>query len=258
MAGPVCNQLFKVAIYRMEFSKKIGQTEAPAGSRYLIVDFGASSIASGAATQLDVDQYATLIEDGVYQVQPVKEVLGMPYQFHGLVRFIPGFVRHGALVFLVPEQAGRLELLLAASEMDPLSFVLTPNVQARAQPRPVQRIRDGDAIEVLINGVTWVDRLGESAAPEGQRYLIMDLMVSNTMPKDGVIAQPEQFVLSDGQVEFKESGATEKLVHPLLGEHVVPAGRRGRFEVAFEVPKDTRSLRLKYTGYTKTEEVPLP
>jgi len=41
-------------------------------------------------------------------------------------------------------------------------------------------------------------------------------------------------------------------------ERVVPAGRKGRFEIAIEAPKDAQGLRLRYSGCTKIEEVPLP
>ncbi len=258
LAAPQRNQFFEVAIYRTEFTKKLGQNEAPAGNQYLVVEFGASSTATGAATQLDFDQYAFLIQDGVYQSQPVKDLAGVPYFLHGLVRFIPEFVRRGVTVFLVPEQAGRLELLLSASQMDPLSFLLTPDRQAKPQPQPAGTIQDGDTAEILLNSWTWMDRLGDSTPARGRRYLVLDVTVSNKEPRQGLTVQPMQFLLTSGRTEFEPSRATEKLPHPLTGERNVPAGTRARFEVAFEAPRDAQGLRLKYQGFTKIEEVPVP
>ncbi len=256
--GPARNGLFEAAVYRTEFTRKVGQAEAPAGQQYLVVGFGASSVAPGAATQLDFSQYVYLIEDDVYQVQPVENLANVALLFQGLVRFIPGFVRHGVIVFEVPEQTGRMELLLAASQMDPLSFILTPTVQARPQPQPVRVIQDGNSAEVLINSATWTDRVGNMAAEEGRRFLVLDITVVNKEASQGLTLEPRQFALTDGRAVYEASTAKQKLAHPLVGERVIPAGKKGRFEIAIEAPKDARGLRLRYSGFTKIEEVPLP
>lgn len=256
-AGPSRNQFLDAAVYRTELTRSLGQAVAPAGSRYLVVDFGAASVVTGAATQLDLDQYAYLIEDGVYYYRVLTEPAGVPHLMHGVVRFIPGFVRRGTLAFLVPEQPGRLELLLDASMMVPLAFVLTPAVEARAQPRPARTITDGDVAQVLINSATAAARVGNHAPAAARRFVVLDITIVNRQTPQGLVVQLEQFVLLDGGTEIQASGATERLPHPMTAERVVPGGRRARFEIAFEVPQGS-TPRLRYQGFTKIEEVPLP
>ena len=274
LAGPVRNQFFDAAaVYRKEFTRQIGGVQAPAGSQFLVIDFGASAVTQSAQapstplsglssteriSALDFDQYAFLIEDDVYQSQPITDLAGVPFFLHGTVRFFPGFVRHGVIVFMVPERPGRLELLLAASSMDPLSFVLTPDVQAKRQPQPVRVIQDGTSAEILINSAVRVERLGGVAGPQGRQYVILDVTVWNKEPSQGLIIEPRQFALTDGKAIFAPADVARSLPHPLSGERVVPAGKRARFQLAYEVPAGLQGLRLKYQGYTKIEEVPLP
>jgi len=275
IAGPVRNQFFDAAaVYRKEFTRQIGGVQAPAGSQFLVIDFGASAVAPAQSDQassplsglsssqrisaLDFDQYAVLIEDDVYQSQPIKDLAGVPFLLQGTVRFFPRFVRHGVIVFTVPEQPGRLELILAASIMDPLNFVLTPDVRAKAQPQPVRVIQDGNSAEILINGASRVERIGGSPAPEGRRYIVLDITVWNKEPSQGLIMERRQFVLMDGRTTFQPADVTAASPHALTDERVVPAGRRARFELVYEVPADVASFRLQYQGYTKIEEVPLP
>lgn len=255
LAGPLRNQLFEVTIYRTQFARALGGTNAPAGLQYLVIDCGASSTTPGAATQIDVDQYAFLIEDGVYQSQPLKEVRPIPYLFQGLVRAIPQFERRGVMVFQVPEQSGRLELLFSASQMDPLRFVLTPDRLARPQPQPAGSIQDGNAIEVLLNRWTWLDRIGNVSPAGGSRFLVLDVTMVNRGAGPGLTVEPRQFAVLDAGQVIDASPATSALAHPLTGERAVSAGTRRRFEVAFEVPQAASGLRLRYSGYTKIEDV---
>lgn len=257
-AGPFRNQFFDAAVYRFEVTRKIGQAQAPPGRQFAIVEFGASSVVAGAATQLNFDQYASLIEDDVYHLAPVKDLPGVPFLFHGLVRFTPGLVRRGVIAFVVPEQPGRLELLLAASQMDPLSFVLTPDRRATAQPKSVRIIQDGQVAEIMINSARWSDVVDGMSAEAGRRFLVLDVTVWNREQRQGLIVQADQFVPTDGSTRFRPSGVTSRLAHPLVGERVVPAGRKARFEIGYEIPVELTSLRLRYQGFTKIEEVPLP
>lgn len=255
IAGPQRNQLFDVALFRTQFVKKAGTSEAPAGEQYLLVECSGASTAAGAATQIDLSQYAFLVQDGVYQSAPLANLPGVPHLFHGLIRFIPGYPRRGVIAFLVPEQPSRLELLFAASQMDPLRFVLTPDRQAAAQPSPRATIRDGDNIDVLINSWTWVDRLGDATPPDGGRYLVLDVTMANREAHSGLTVQKEQFSILSGATTIEVSGASERLRHSLLTERTVSASTRARFQVAYEVPQPGSDLRLRYQGFTKVEEV---
>jgi hypothetical protein len=49
----------------------------------------------------------------------------------------------------------------------------------------------------------------------------------------------------------------QKLAHPLLENSVVPAHRRGRFEVAFQAPINATKLVLYYRGFNREEKHPL-
>lgn len=258
MAGPARNQVLEAGVYRTEFTRQAGPATPPAGSRYLMVDLGMTSLSAGNVVQVDLNQFAFLIEDGVYQYRAAKELAGFPYQFYGTVNVLPGFLRRGVVVFVVPEQTGRLELLIAAARVEPLAFVLTPDVAAKAQPRPLRSIQDGDVAEIMLNAASAADRLGDAAAAAGRRFLVLDVTALNKDGRRGVIIQPVQFTLTDGQRTFTQSAATAKLLRGLVAERVIPAGGRGRFEIAFEVPTDAQGLRLKYQGFTKIEEVPLP
>jgi hypothetical protein len=96
------------------------------------------------------------------------------------------------------------------------------------------------------------------AAPAGRRFLVLDLTVVNRSRTRGLVVQPVQFTVTDGQQRTAPSPVTAKLPHGLAQERVVPPAGRGRFEVAFEVPAEASSLRLIYQGFTKIAEVPLP
>lgn len=256
--GPKRNQLIEAAVYRTETLRKLGDAEAPSGRRWLVVDLGAASVAAGAATQIDLDQYAYLVEDGVYQSQPAKDLAGVPYRLQGLTRFIPGFTRRGTIVFAVPEQAGSLELLFSASSMDPLSFPLTPDRRPAAQPKPARTIQDGDVAEILINGWRSAEQIGDATPAGGGRFQVLDVTVWNKAPRADVIAQPGQFVLLAGKKEIDASPATAALPHGLAGERTVPGGTRSRFEIAFEPPAGAKGLRLRYQGFTRIEEIAHP
>lgn len=258
LVGHVSNALFKAGVYRNEFVKQVGETSPPSGSRYLLVDFGATSLAAGLAAHLDLDQFAFLVEDGFFIGRPEAALPGLPYQFQGMTRFLPGFTRHGTIAFVVPEQTGRLELLLAAASMDPLRFVLTPNVAERPQPSPVRTVQDGKVGEVLINSVTFVDHIRDAKASSGQRYLVLDMTFRNKTADTGMDLDPQAFTVSARGKEFSRSDATAQLPHPLSEARFVPPQTRVRFEIAFEVPADARTLTMKYQGFEKTTEVTLP
>lgn len=255
IAGPHRNQLFDIAVYRTQFAKKIGSSEAPTGEQYLLVECSGASTAAGAATQIDLSQYAFLIEDGVYQSPPLADLPGVPHLLHGLVRFIPEYPRRGVMAFRVPEQPARLELLFAASQMDPLRFVLTPDRAVAVQPAPKATIRDGDNIDVLINSWAWTDRIGDAAPADGSRYLVLDVTMANREAHSGLTVQPQQFSILRSATTIEASAASDRLRHPLAGERTVSAGTRARFEVAYEVPQPASNLRLRYQGFTKVEEM---
>lgn len=258
VAGPARNQVLAASVYGVRTAAEAGTAQAPAGNRFLLVDVGATSLAPGQIAQVDVRQFVALVEDGVYLYRPAPELPRLAHQFHGVVSLLPDFERRGVLAFVVPEQTGRLELLVAAARVDPVTLLLTPDVAARGQPQPKATIPDGEVAEVLLNGTALTDQVGEVAAPAGRRFLVLDLTVVNRSRTQGLVVQPVQFTVTDGQQRTAPSPVTAKLPHGLAQERVVPPAGRGRFEVAFEVPAGASSLRLAYQGFTKVEEVPLP
>jgi len=61
--------------------------------------------------------------------------------------------------------------------------------------------------------------------------------VQNKEVRQGLILEPRQFALTDGRAVYEASAAKQKLAHPLVDGRVVPAGRKGRFEIAIEAPR---------------------
>jgi hypothetical protein len=258
ISGPARNQVLAAAVYGTRAVAEAGVAKPPPGSRFLLVDVGATSLAPGQIAQVDLGRFVSLVEDGVYLYRPAGELPGLPYQLHGVANLLPDFERRGVLVFVVPEQTGRLELLIAAARVDPVTLVVTPDIAARPQPQPKATIQDGEVADVLLNSAAFTEQVGDTPAPAGRRFLVLDVTVVNKSRTQGLVVQPVQSTVTDGQQRTGQSAVTGKLPHGLAQERVVPPAGRGRFEVAFEVPAGASSLRLTYQGFTKIEEVPLP
>jgi hypothetical protein len=257
VAGPARNQILAASVYGAQNVAEAGTAQAPADSRFLLVDVGVTSLAPGQIAQVDLTKFVYLIEDGVYQYRPAAEIPGLAHQFHGMINFLPEFERRGQLAFVVPAQTGRLELLISAARIDPLSLVVTPDIAARPQPQPEATIQDGDVAEILINDARLLDSVAGEAAPAGERFLVLDVTAVNKSATQGVAFQPGQFSLTGSGRQFAYSPATTNLRHGLAQERVVPARSRARFEVAFAVPSGGAELRVRYQGFTTMGEAVL-
>jgi len=264
IAGPMANDVLEVSAYGVQELARVGDSSAPAGQKYAVVQLGCTGKAEGSLVRVELENYASLRDPQGFSFTPAKDA-SAPGQFKGMVQFLPQTPQRGALVFQVPEQHGALTLVLTIPGNAPLELNL-PNTAtggaasaAAAKPPAVLfTIPDGDTLDVQVHGVSVAANLGSAQPEEGKRFLMLDLSLVNKADQGIEFQTGEQLKLLNGEEEIvADASSMEQLPHPLKENSVVPAHGRGRFEVAYQVPTGAGKLVLYYRGFNREEKHPL-
>lgn len=207
-----------------------------------ILELTGTSVAKGSIVNMSMGEYAWLIEDDLYAYAPVEAKTAEP-SFNGMVRFLPeGYPNHGVLAFRIPEKHGKLKFGFYPEEGGHLEFDVTPDLkESKVELKPKATVKDGDLLQVEFLSA----KIADGRA-------IVDI-VATALGEDETVQTREQFLVDGAAC----SGHTAKLPHGPPEYLKVPKKKRRRFELAFDVDKDARELKLEYRGFTKGEVVTL-
>ena len=282
---PQRNEVLEVGVFGVESTKEHAGVKAPDEMTFVVVDLRARSLFSveadatafdpkaraGAKTRVgtvadwqESRRYTQLVVNGevAFAPLPSSTLTEEP-------RFLPDVLTGGSVVFLAPEKTVSLELRCdfpnAKSSLDgrlfrPQGITIPiegkrPKLEAR---KAILAIQD-DVFDVAVIELTTPAELAGQAAAEGQRFVALDITVSNT-GKKGEFFQPlEQLklVLAAGTLLAVDPAALDGVRAP-LPLIWIPPGERRSFQSVYRVPSAEAKLRLAYAGVSLQKTLNLP
>jgi hypothetical protein len=277
------NEVLEGGLFRAERVREFAGGKAPEGMSYLRVEFRARS---RMFTEADATAFDPKAKPGEkLQVGTVSDWTDARKHLHAIVdgeasrgpegdlglgeapRFLPDVLTGGPAVFLVPEKPRSLEIrcdfpnarLPDGNVVHPkaLIFLLEgkrPDPAARAAIVEI----DDDVFKVAVTGQALASEFAGTKAPEGTRFLVLDVSVTGAGTAGEQFQAPEQLLyatekgaqLPMHEATFLGPRAPAKLL-------LVPTGERRSFQAVFEIPETERRPRLAYRGVSKAVIVPL-
>ena len=168
-------------------------------------------------------RFGYFVTDTGYMTEPEPDTPWLARPWQDLAVFPPGVANEGQLSFLVPDDVKQTMLILRAGGGGDLD-VPAPHEVRPSWPRSVRTIADGNTARVhVLPALTPSSNL--PAPPQGQRLLVLDFVVENLTPAQGIEFQAsEQLrVLDAASTVFTVSPDSKQLPYRLTG-----AARAGR------------------------------
>lgn len=233
------------------------------GRRYYTVGMRGTSLSAsgqllgaskGDDVSIDVRRFVFAQDDRGCISRPEFSVAGVPNTFGDSMTFSPSKTTEGRLVFLVPDDAKKLRVLIAPAGTDGLAVPagddFTPD-----WPRPLHTIDDGTTMRILVLPSP-ASRSDLPRAAAGTEFVVIDVVVQNLSSDHGIEFQPsQQLRLMDGAGKFvMASPATRQLGCRMDDNDVIPPGHARRVMAVYEMPIGA-GRRLQYRGFEKTETV---
>ncbi|MCC7350647.1 MAG: VWA domain-containing protein [Phycisphaerales bacterium] len=271
IAPAMKNEVIEAGIFGVQRLTELEGHKAPDGRVYLQVDLRARSLFTFDADATAFDpkarpgqkmkigtvadwkesrQYLQLVADGVYAYGSLPRGT-----LEAEPRFLPDLFTGGMAVFCVPDKVQSLELRLDfpnaainGKTFRPKGIVLAIEGTRPPVPKPAAIATADDGLfNVAVTGQTVVVDYAGSQAPDGGRFLKLDLLVKN-VSKQGELfqtGQQLQFVSQSGQQSQYDPASLQGL-HPPMELLWIPAGEQRAFEVVYAIGADQTKPRLAY------------
>lgn len=261
VAGPATSGALTLSVASIEEVAAIGEKQAPAGTRFVVVNLLGQGAASVGDNYLKVkpENISRLMENAgyLYAPTPIETLDGA---WSGVVTFVPGTPQRGKLAFEVPAQHGPLTLsVMVPGEKAPMRLALSPASAPAKPPAPVVTIADGDTGSFHVYGVHRAQSFGAAKANTGEEFVILDVGIANHSGSGMDFQTEEQILLLNGGTTIAATGddlaATPR---GLVEDGVIPAHTLGRFEIPFRVPAGAVNLTVYYRGFENEQKAPLP
>lgn len=226
---------------------------------------GETTVVGTVADWLEADRYLHLVVDGVHAFTPDPALSTLPAE----PRFLPDAMTGGRVVFTVPDGFASLVLradfpnarLPDGSVIRPAAIRLPLQGEEPGEPAAVGlwSVRD-DTLEVTLAEMRVAERFAGVDAAAGQRFVVLDVIVTNHGER------PEWFQTGE-QLRYVDARGRQSAPHeatfagprrPTQPHVWVPDGETRAFQVAYLVADDERSPRLAFRGFTLAETVDLP
>jgi hypothetical protein len=243
-----------LAVKAFQLASATGGIDAPAGYQFAYVDIdierrGETALVSAFA------EYAMLVEDNQYAYPPHQSDQPLSPHLYKDLRYNPGVVVSGHLVFLMPLRHGDLNLVYFTAD-GPLVLDLTPEVEPATKPATLAGPSSDGLIMANLLGVSQ----HESATP-GNRVFALDVeLMLTTEERD--VAFPfdpqEALQLRDGQGRFYNPLPDEEGFRRALRKTLIWHDQSARGEVAFEVGENVSGLTLVIPFRDNPVELVLP
>lgn len=251
IAGPISSGGFTLSVMSVAETDTVGETHAPAGTRFVVVTARGQGDASIGDNYLQIDPASAsrLVEsDG--HLYPTVKVQGAEDVWSGAMRFVPATPQRGKLVFAVPAQHGPFALSVAVpGQPAPMRLALSSTVSSSAKlPPPLTTIQDGSTATFYLYGVR-----------RNGALLILDVAIENKTGSGMDFQTKEQIEMLQGDTTI--NATDEDLAaspRSLPDDGVIPPHTLGRFDIPFRVPPDASGLTLYFRGFEKEQKIPLP
>ncbi len=261
IAGPATSGALTLSVASVEEAAAIGEKQAPAGTRFVVVNLLGQGAASVGDNYLKVkpENISRLMENAGYLYAPMT-IEALDGAWNGVVTFVPGTPQRGKLVFEVPAQHGPLTLsVMVPGEKAPMRLPLSSASAPAKPPAPVVKIADGDTGSFYVYGVHRAQSFGAAKANAGEEFVILDVGIANHSDSGMDFQTEEQILLLNGGTTIAATGddlaATPR---GLIEDGVIPAHTLGRFEIPFRVPFGAVNLTVYYRGFENEQKTLLP
>lgn len=233
------------------------------GRRYYTVGLsGTSRSASGQLlgaskgddVTVDVRQFVFAQDERGCISRAEPGVAGVTNLFGGSMTFSPARPSEGRLVFMVPDDARKVRVLIAPAGSDGLAVPAGDDFTP-SWPPPLHTIDDGTTMKILVlPSPAATARLAPPTA--GNELVMLDVVVQNLSNEHGIEFQPTaQLRLMDAAGKFVvSSAATKQLGCRMDDNDVIPPGHARRVMALYELPAGT-PRRLHYRGFERPEAV---
>jgi hypothetical protein len=285
VAPAVKNEVVEAAVFGVQKAAEFAGQKAPQGMTFVVADLRARSMFTfdGDATAFDpkakpgakmkigtvadwteAHRYLQLVVDGERAYSPI--VPGT--QLSDAPRFLPDVFTGGQAVFLAPVDAKSLELRCdfpnakppgGAANFRPKGLTLALEGERPSPPKRSAIVSvDDDVYKLAVVGQSVSDTFAGAKAPEGKRFLVLDVSVSN-VGRQGELFQTKpqlKCATSDG-AQLEVDPATFEGKYRPTELVFIPAGERRTFQVAYSIPAGETRPRLAYGGISLAKSLDL-
>ena len=264
------NEVIEAGVYGLNKPSDHAGQKAPEGMTFVVADLRAVSLATvpsgkdkigAVADWKDWRKHTQLVVDGQYAYAPLDSST-----LDAQPRFLPDVPTGGDLAFLAPAKCQSIELrcdfpgaMVGGRTIRPAGLVLAIE---GTRPAPVERpaivaITD-DMFGVSVVGQTDVAEAGGQKAPDGERFLLLDVTVKNA-GKSGEFFRPvEQLKCVDAKGKQTDIDAVcARLPYAPPQLLWIPAGEQRSFQVAYSIAQAEKKPRLAYAGVSLAKIVDL-
>ena len=250
IAGPASSGGLMLSVMSVAESDTVGDTHAPAGTRFVTVTARGQGDASIGDNYLEIDPAsASRLSESDGHLYPTAKIDGADV-WNGPMRFVPATPQRGRLVFEVPAQHGPLALSVAVpGQPAPMRLALSHDAASAAKlPAPIATVQDGSTGIFYLYGV-------RQSGP----LLVLDVGVENKTGSGMDFQTKEQIEVLQGQTTIN---ATDEdlaaMPRGLAEDGVIPPHTLGRFDIPFRVAAGAAGLTLYFRGFENEQKIPLP
>ena len=281
VSPPQANEVLEVAAFDLKRAPTLGGQQAPAGMTWVTVDLRARSKFTVDADAAAFDpkarpgqktkvghvadwkesrRYLQLVADGEYAYMPEPQT-----QLPEEPRFLPDVMTGDTVVFLAPADAKSLELRCdfpnakastggAVFRPKGMTLALEGKAPAASTEKPVASV-DDENYRIQVVRQAQAATFANEAAPEGKKFLVLNVTVHNRGARNGEFFQTTQqlkYAAETGE-QLELSPVTFQGVHRPAELVWIPPTDRRSFQAVFEVGAAEKRPRLAFTGVSKAQ-----
>jgi hypothetical protein len=282
LSTPMKNEVLEVAPFGFEKVESIGGRKAPAGMTFVAVDLRARSTFTvdadaeafdpkarkGQKTKVghvadwkESRRYLQLVADGEYGYLPDAELTELEEE----PRFLPDVMTGGKVVFLAPADAKSLELRcdfpnarastgVGTFRPKGMTLALEGKRPATSAEKAIVSV-DDDTYRIQVMKQQAAAEFAGQAAPEGKKFLVLDMTVSNRGGGKGEFFQTPQ------QLKYAAETGEQLPLSPVTFQGIrrpaelvwIPPGERRSFQAVFEIGAGEKRPRLAFNGVSRAD-----
>jgi hypothetical protein len=277
VAALLKNEVVEAGVFGFAKQPALDGQTAPEGMTFVVADLRARSLftfdgdasafnpkatpgskmrVGTVADWTEAHRFLQLVVDGERAYSPILPGTTLP----DAPRFLPDVYTGGRVVFLAPSDAKSLEVRCDFPNAKPpggggylrpkgITLTLEGKRPALPQHKPIASV-DDDVFKVAVVAQAVAQRFGGVAAPEGRKFLVLDVVVNNVGKQGELFQTSEQlkYAPQDDSAPVDVDTATFNGKYRPAPLVFIPPGERRTFQVAFAVAAAEARPRLAYGG----------